>query len=116
MKRGLGSRQVLYVAQDIDRTAALMCYLQLSLLGCVGYVIVGNALTHPAVGKTKSPLLIAQVEDREIWVMPAFYDKTWMWRVQVGKVKYLTMTEESIKSAENFITVSTETNQRERKE
>ena len=38
---------VLFVAQDIDITAALMCYIQLSLLGCAGYVIIGNTLTTP---------------------------------------------------------------------
>lgn len=27
-------RKVIFVAQDIDHTAALMCYIQLSLLGC----------------------------------------------------------------------------------
>lgn len=40
---------VLFMAQDIDRTAGLMCYLQLSLLGCPGYVVIGNSLTEPSV-------------------------------------------------------------------
>jgi len=37
--------KMVFVAQDIDFTAAMMCYIALSLLGCVGYVIVGNSLT-----------------------------------------------------------------------
>ncbi len=90
-KRGLGPRQALYVAQDIDRTAALMCYLQLSLLGCAGYVVVGDTLTQPSVGPTGSPLLIAPAEGQEVWLMPAFYDEVWAYRVQFEKVKWLTM-------------------------
>lgn len=36
---------VLFVAQDIDPLVAKMCYLQLSLLGCPGYVVIGDSLT-----------------------------------------------------------------------
>jgi len=39
--------QMVFVAQDIDFTAAMMAYIQLSLLGCVGFVGVGNTLTDP---------------------------------------------------------------------
>ena len=38
---------VLFVAQDIDQTAALMCYIQLSLLGCPAIIIVGDSLLKP---------------------------------------------------------------------
>lgn len=38
---------VLIAAQDIDEIAALMCYIQLSLLGVSAYIKVGNALTEP---------------------------------------------------------------------
>lgn len=94
VKRGLGPRQALYVAQDIDRTAALMCYLQLSLLGCAGYVVVGDALMQPPVSPTGSPLLITPAEGQEVWLMPAFYDEVWVYRVQFEKVKWLTMPRE----------------------
>lgn len=40
-------KQVLFVAQDIDHTAAIMCYIQLSLLGCPAVVIIGDTLTKP---------------------------------------------------------------------
>ena len=33
-----------FVAQDIDPLVAKMCYIQLSLLGCPGVVIIGNTL------------------------------------------------------------------------
>lgn len=38
---------VLVAAQDIDETVALMCYIQLSLLGVAAYIKVGNSLTEP---------------------------------------------------------------------
>ena len=38
---------VLVTSQDIDSTAALMCYIQLSLLGVAAYIKVGNTLTEP---------------------------------------------------------------------
>lgn len=94
VKHGLGPTQALYVAQDIDRTAALMCYLQLSLLGCAGYVVVGDSLIQPSVSPGGSPLLIAPAEGQEVWLMPAFYDMTWVYRVQFEKIKLLTTPKE----------------------
>lgn len=94
VKQGIGPRQALYVAQDIDRTAALMCYLQLSLLGCAGYVVVGDTLTQPSVSATGSPLLIAPQQGQEVWLMPAFYDEVWTYRVQFEKLKWLTTPKE----------------------
>lgn len=32
--------KVLFVAQDIDLIAGLMCYIQLSFLGCAGYILL----------------------------------------------------------------------------
>lgn len=46
---------VLFVAQDIDPVVAKMCYIQMSLLGMPGYVIIGNSLTHPPTGHTLLP-------------------------------------------------------------
>ena len=94
IRRGFGPRQALYVAQDIDRTAALMCYLQLSLLGCAGYVVVGDAITQPLVGPTGSLLLITPTEKQEFWLMPAFYDKVWTYRVQFEKAMWLMMSKD----------------------
>jgi len=48
LAQGINYQQsVVFVAQDIDFTAAMMAYIQLSLLGCVGFVGVGNTLTDP---------------------------------------------------------------------
>lgn len=49
-----------FVAQDIDRIAAMMCYVQISILGCPGVVIVGDTL----VGET---------QDMEHWYTPFHY-------------------------------------------
>ena len=38
---------VLVAAHDIDETVALMCYIQLSLLGVAAYIKVGNSLMEP---------------------------------------------------------------------
>jgi type I restriction-modification system DNA methylase subunit len=38
-------RDIVFVAQDIDFTVAMMAYIQMALLGCAGYVIVGNSLS-----------------------------------------------------------------------
>lgn len=55
-------KDVLFYAQDIDRTAALMCYIQLSLLGCPAIIIVGNSLLPEELQK-----------QREVWYTPFYY-------------------------------------------
>lgn len=82
-----GPRQALYVAQDIDRTAALMCYIQLSLLGCAGYVVVADSILHPIVGPGKTPLLISPTPEQEVWLMPALYDEVWAARIQWERIQ-----------------------------
>lgn len=70
-------QNAVFVAQDVDRVAALMCYIQLSLLGCPGYVIVGNTLTNPAVGSVLNP---ACQKGQEIWYTPMFATDIWHMR------------------------------------
>lgn len=53
--------------QDVDRTAALMCYLQLSLWNVPGAVIVGNTLA---------------MEVREVFYTPAHYLGFWEYRLR----------------------------------
>ena len=50
-------QQVLFTAQDIDLLAGMMCYIQLSLMGCPGYVVIDNTLTKPALMYDKRGLL-----------------------------------------------------------
>lgn len=78
---------VLFIGQDIDRTAAMMSFVQLSLLGCPGYVVVGDSLLHPAVGS--SVLLPVPQESQEIWHTPMFFSDTWQLRIAAEKIKLL---------------------------
>lgn len=87
VRRKLGPTTALYVAQDIDRTAALMCYLQLSLLGCAGYVVVADSILYPIAGPSSSPLLISPTPEQEVWLMPALYDETWVARMQWERMR-----------------------------
>lgn len=84
-----GHQQTLFVAQDVDRTAALMCYLQLSLLGCAGYVVIGNTLTNPAVGLGANGVLPIEKEGQDIWCLPLFHDRIWVMRQAIVRVELL---------------------------
>lgn len=68
-------RDVLFVAQDIDFVTACMCYIQLSLLGCPGYVVVGDTLVHPSVSLDKKGILPLHTEN--IWLTPMFFTDLW---------------------------------------
>lgn len=68
---------VLFVGQDIDRIASMMAYIQLSLLGCPGYIVVANTLTNPLIG---NPLMPAEQEGQEFWYTPLFFSDVWHWR------------------------------------
>lgn len=75
---GIGGTQAFFVGQDIDRTAAMMCYIQLSLLGCAGYVVVADTLMHPVTGPLLWPNL---TEHQDAWFMPLnFADPAWVLR------------------------------------
>lgn len=54
-------------AIDVDRTAALMCYIQMSLWGIPGAVVVGNTLS---------------LEMREVFYTPAHYLGLWSYRLR----------------------------------
>ena len=59
-------RDVLFVAQDIDPLVAMMCYIQLSMLGCAGYILVGNSLSMEPVGP------------KNTWVLPKMFQQIWV--------------------------------------
>lgn len=68
----------LFVAQDIDRIAGMMCFIQLSLLGCAGYVVIANTLSNPLVSKdVLCPMLN---ESQEIWYTPMLLSDVWIYR------------------------------------
>lgn len=70
-------RDVLFVGQDIDRVVGQMCYIQLSLLGCPGYVAIANTITNPVVGSTIAPI---EKENQEFWYTPFYFRDIWMAR------------------------------------
>ena len=75
---GIGGTQAFFVGQDLDRTAAMMCYIQLSLLGCAGYVVIADTLIHPVTGPMLWPNL---TEHQDAWFMPLnFIDPVWALR------------------------------------
>lgn len=66
---------LLVVAQDIDETVALMCYIQLSLLGVAGYVKVGNSLTEPMTDND---------DKGNYWFTPMYFSPIWATRRLFG--------------------------------
>ena len=69
---------VLFVAQDIDFTVGLMCYIQLSLLGCAGYVVIGDTLAHPATAYDRRGLIPR--DEGNVWYTPMYFRDVWHWR------------------------------------
>ncbi|MED9999012.1 MAG: N-6 DNA methylase [Faecalibacterium prausnitzii] len=80
--------KVLFVAQDIDLIAGLMCYIQLSFLGCAGYVVIGNTITEPSTAYDRRGLLPAGPQSR-IWYTPFFSTDIWYLRRQWAQIELL---------------------------
>lgn len=68
-------KRTLFVGQDIDDVTALMCYVQMSLLGMPGYVVIADTLSNPIVGEPIQPV---EQESQDIWYTPMFYDPLWL--------------------------------------
>lgn len=66
------------MAQDIDEIAGLMYYIQLSLLGCAGYVCIADSLLYPVTGE--SLLRPRMFPEQDFWFTPALYTDTWVIR------------------------------------
>lgn len=63
-----------FVGQDIDRVAAQMCYIQISLLGCPGYIVVADTLTDPISGPVLTP---KEKDSQEFWYTPMWWSDVW---------------------------------------
>ncbi len=85
-KDRMPQRDLLLVGQDLDRTVALMCYIQLSLLGYAGYVAVGNSLTNPVGGTDLCPQI---GEGGELWFTPGWFTPVWDQRRQLEFIKLM---------------------------
>lgn len=77
---------VLFAGQDIDRVTGMMCYIQLSLLGCAGYVCIANTITNPMIGDALFP---EERENQEFWYTPMFASDVWHYRRIVHKMDIL---------------------------
>lgn len=69
--------RTLFVGQDIDRIVAMMAYIQISLLGCPGYIVVGDAMLNPIVGSFLEPI---EKEGQEFWYTPFYFSQVWCYR------------------------------------
>jgi len=67
-------QSVFFVGQDIDEVVAKMCYIQISLLGCSGYVVIGNSLLEPICGSAIEP---SYKEPENIWFTPLYFSDIW---------------------------------------
>lgn len=87
--------KMVFYAQDIDRIAALMCYIQLSLLGCKAFIKIGNSLTDPL---TENESL-----DENIWLTPMLAGETIfkLFGLQAGRKGKHDVVEEGIQPDEN---------------
>ena len=96
-KRGINYQQhALFVGQDLDHTVAMMCYIQLSLIGCPGYVRIGNTLTDPG----RFDILTGDGTENT-WYTPMFFADTWTFRVMmrsldmaIGRTQKIEKTEQ----------------------
>lgn len=80
--KGINYQQhAIFAAQDIDYTAALMCYVQLSLLGCAGYVHIGDTLTAPMTGH-----VLFGDGSADTWYTPMFFHETWRCRRMLKRI------------------------------
>lgn len=70
-------QSALFVAQDIDPVVAKMCYIQISLIGCPGYVVIGNSLTEPVSGNAIEPVYS---KPENIWYTPLYFTDIWTLR------------------------------------
>jgi type I restriction-modification system DNA methylase subunit len=75
-------RDVLYVGQDVDSVVARMAFVQLSLLGCAGYVAIGDSLSNPITGDA----LLPNTGNHDVWFTPMYFNDVWHWRRLFRKI------------------------------
>lgn len=67
---------ILIIGQDIEELVALMCYIQISLLGVAGYIKVGNALTEPMTSDDSM---------ENYWFTPMYFSDVWQTRRMIHR-------------------------------
>ena len=93
-------QSVLFVGQDIDPVVAKMCFIQMSLIGCPGYVIIGDALIKPPKGTLLQPIYDPP---ENIWFTPLYFTDVWAWRRIKEQMDYMmTPTEKQSNKTETM--------------
>lgn len=86
-----------FVAQDLDYTVAMMCYVQMSLIGCAGYVKIGDTLRDPGLYD-----VILGNGDEKTWYFPAtFMNPVWNGRIVCRRMRKALEAIETRKEVEN---------------
>lgn len=86
-KAGLNfQNHILIAAQDIDETVALMCYIQLSLLGVAAYIKIGNTFTEP---------MSSDDSTENYWFTPMYFSNVWITRRLIHRMNLLFDKKES---------------------
>lgn len=75
-------QHVIFIGQDIDRVTAQMCFIQLSLLGCPGYIVVADTLTNPICGSVLAP---HEKDNMEFWYTPMWWSDIWTYRRMLSR-------------------------------
>lgn len=83
---------VLFVAQDIDFLAGCMCYIQLSLLGCPGYIVIDDSIVRPALSHDGHGLI--PVDAPNVWYTPMYFREVWQWRRVFAQTEQIIKTKE----------------------
>jgi hypothetical protein len=65
--------EALVVGSDLDPCIALMCYIQLSLLGAAGYVCIRNIIAEPMINNVLNP-------PDDAFITPLFFHPVWAYR------------------------------------
>lgn len=79
---------MLFVAQDIDYIVGMMCYLQMSLLGMPGYVVIGDTLASPSTSYDKRGLI--PVDKGNVWYTPLLRIPVWQYRIFMAQMELVT--------------------------
>lgn len=89
LKHGINYQtSVFFVGQDIDCLVSYMSYIQLSLLGCPGYIVVADTLSAPLTGDSSDPLILPYHKDN-IWITPMFFREEWEMRRTASRINRL---------------------------
>lgn len=83
----------LFTGNDIDPVVAKMCYIQLSFLGCPGYIAVANTLSDPVTGNILMP---DDKDTQDFWFMPMYFNEIWAMRRKCKLIDNVLRLERSV--------------------